>query len=115
MAVPSPSLSPQTDWTAASRNESFFELFCSIGRQAFDVHRDKCTVTLASSTPQRWAVHAVVHRECGPKPCCGEGFGGTRVWGGSGGSTRARSGSAFLGLPFLMGVGEAQQMSFGHQ
>nr|XP_038029346.1 podocalyxin isoform X3 [Anas platyrhynchos] len=56
-----------TDWTAASRNESFFELFCSIGRQAFDVHRDKCTVTLASSTPQRWAVHAVVHRLLQPE------------------------------------------------
>lgn len=68
-------MSPQTDWRAAS-SESFFELFCSVGRQAFDVHRDKCTVTLASSTPQRWAVHAVVHRECGPKPRCGEGLGG---------------------------------------
>ncbi|XP_032063566.1 podocalyxin isoform X2 [Aythya fuligula] len=56
-----------TDWMAASRNESFFELFCSIGRQAFDVHRDKCTVTLASSTPQRWAVHAVVHRLLHPE------------------------------------------------
>ncbi|XP_068526205.1 podocalyxin [Anas acuta] len=56
-----------TDWMAASRNESFFELFCSIGQQAFDVHRDKCTVTLASSTPQRWAVHAVVHRLLQPE------------------------------------------------
>ncbi|KAM9204903.1 podocalyxin isoform 2-T2 [Mergus octosetaceus] len=56
-----------TDWRAASSNESFFELFCSIGRQAFDVHRDKCTVTLASSTPQRWAVHAVVHRLLHPE------------------------------------------------
>uniref|UniRef100_A0A8C3BFS9 Podocalyxin n=1 Tax=Cairina moschata TaxID=8855 RepID=A0A8C3BFS9_CAIMO len=55
-----------TDWRAAS-SESFFELFCSVGRQAFDVHRDKCTVTLASSTPQRWAVHAVVHRLLHPE------------------------------------------------
>uniref|UniRef100_A0A8B9TJP3 Podocalyxin n=1 Tax=Anas platyrhynchos TaxID=8839 RepID=A0A8B9TJP3_ANAPL len=44
-----PLLSPQTDWTAASRNESFFE--------------DKCTVTLASSTPQRWACARLLQPE----------------------------------------------------
>ncbi|XP_040402160.1 podocalyxin isoform X1 [Cygnus olor] len=55
------------DWRAASSNESFFEIFCSIGRQAFDIRRDKCTVTLASSAPQRWAVHAVVHRLLDPE------------------------------------------------
>lgn len=102
--MPSPSLSPQTDWTAASRNESFFELFCSIGRQAFDIHRDKCTVTLASSTPQRWAVRAVVHRECGPKPCCGEGLGGDTGVGrqlkAQGGLPEPGQGLLSLGCPF---------------
>ncbi|XP_035171400.1 podocalyxin [Oxyura jamaicensis] len=55
------------DWRAASSNESFFEIICSIGRQAFDIRRDKCTVTLASSAPQRWAVHTVVHRFLDPE------------------------------------------------
>ncbi|XP_048819751.1 podocalyxin isoform X3 [Lagopus muta] len=55
------------DWKNASANESFFEFFCSGRRHAFDSKRDRCTVTLASSNPHRWAVHAVVHRLLDPE------------------------------------------------
>lgn len=55
------------DWKNASTNESFFEFFCSGRRHAFDSNRDRCTVTLASSNPHRWAVHAVVHRLLDPE------------------------------------------------
>ncbi|OXB75167.1 UNVERIFIED_CONTAM: hypothetical protein H355_016199 [Colinus virginianus] len=55
------------DWKNASANESFFEFFCSGRRHAFDSKRDRCTVTLASFNPHRWAVHAVVHRLLDPE------------------------------------------------
>ncbi|XP_021239980.1 podocalyxin isoform X2 [Numida meleagris] len=55
------------DWNNASANESFFEFFCSGRRHAFDSKRDRCTVTLAPSSPHRWAVHAVVHRLLDPE------------------------------------------------
>ncbi|XP_072209502.1 podocalyxin isoform X1 [Excalfactoria chinensis] len=55
------------DWKNASTNESFFEFFCSGRRHAFDSKRDRCTVTLASSNPHRWAVHTVVHRLLDPE------------------------------------------------
>ncbi|XP_010711290.1 podocalyxin isoform X2 [Meleagris gallopavo] len=55
------------DWKNASANEFFFEFFCSGRQHAFDSKRDRCTVTLASSDPQRWAVHATVHRFLDPE------------------------------------------------
>nr|XP_054486949.1 podocalyxin [Agelaius phoeniceus] len=51
------------EWMAASKNNSFFESFCSTAQQAFDASRDWCTVILtACERPSRqWAVRVVLH------------------------------------------------------
>ncbi|XP_054148379.1 podocalyxin isoform X4 [Melozone crissalis] len=51
------------EWMAASKNNSFFESFCSTAQQAFDASRDWCTVVLtACERPSRhWAVRVVLH------------------------------------------------------
>ncbi|POI34627.1 hypothetical protein CIB84_001621 [Bambusicola thoracicus] len=55
------------DWKNASASKSFFEVFCSGRRHAFNIEEDSCTVTLASSNPHHWSVHAVMHRILDPK------------------------------------------------
>ncbi|XP_064559157.1 podocalyxin isoform X2 [Zonotrichia leucophrys gambelii] len=51
------------EWMAASKNNSFFESFCSTAQQGFDASRDWCTVILtACERPSRhWAVRVVLH------------------------------------------------------
>ncbi|KAM3674623.1 podocalyxin isoform 3-T3 [Ammospiza maritima maritima] len=51
------------EWMAASKNNSFFESFCSTAQQGFDASRDWCTVVLtACERPSHhWAVRVVLH------------------------------------------------------
>uniref|UniRef100_A0A8C5JQX6 Podocalyxin n=1 Tax=Junco hyemalis TaxID=40217 RepID=A0A8C5JQX6_JUNHY len=51
------------EWMPASKNNSFFESFCSTAQQGFDASRDWCTVILtACERPSRhWAVRVVLH------------------------------------------------------
>ncbi|XP_030919555.1 podocalyxin [Geospiza fortis] len=51
------------EWMAASKNNSFYESFCSTAQQAFDASRDWCTVVLTScERPSRhWAMRVVLH------------------------------------------------------
>lgn len=53
---------------AASKNNSFFESFCSTAQQGFDASRDWCTVVLtACERPSHhWAVRVVLHCEYDP-------------------------------------------------
>ncbi|XP_038010730.1 podocalyxin isoform X2 [Motacilla alba alba] len=50
-------------WKAASKNNSFFESFCSTAQHVFDASRDWCTVMLtASESPSHhWAVRVILH------------------------------------------------------
>ncbi|XP_059703556.1 podocalyxin [Haemorhous mexicanus] len=51
------------EWKAASKNNSFYESFCSTAQHVFDASRDQCTVTLmACDSPSHlWAVQVVLH------------------------------------------------------
>uniref|UniRef100_A0A8C0U4N5 Podocalyxin n=1 Tax=Cyanistes caeruleus TaxID=156563 RepID=A0A8C0U4N5_CYACU len=51
------------EWRTASKNNSFFESFCSTAQHVFDASRDWCTVTLMACKPRshHWAVWVVLH------------------------------------------------------
>lgn len=51
------------EWETASKNNSFFESFCSTAQRVFDASRDCCTVLLtACKKPSHlWAVRVLLH------------------------------------------------------
>ncbi|CAN8210484.1 unnamed protein product [Coccothraustes coccothraustes] len=51
------------EWNAASKNNSFYESFCSTAQHTFDASRDRCRVMLtACERPSHhWAVQVVLH------------------------------------------------------
>ncbi|XP_041269311.1 podocalyxin isoform X2 [Onychostruthus taczanowskii] len=51
------------EWTTASKNNSFFESFCSTAQHVFDATRDNCKVMLTAckSPSSHWAVRVVLH------------------------------------------------------
>ncbi|XP_030145899.4 podocalyxin isoform X1 [Taeniopygia guttata] len=51
------------EWKTASKNNSFFESFCSTAQHVFDGSRDRCRVMLMAckSPSRRWAVQVVLH------------------------------------------------------
>ncbi|XP_041333394.1 podocalyxin [Pyrgilauda ruficollis] len=60
---PNISSSNEDEWTTASKNNSFFESFCSTAQHVFDASRDNCKVMLTAckSPSSHWAVRVVLH------------------------------------------------------